>query len=78
MSQEKFLYEKLFEEFGKRNIINLPLNKEISENLNSNFELREYQKKHFKCLYIIMKNLLILNCILMLYYLTWLQVLEKL
>lgn len=48
MSQERFLYEKLFEEFGKRTILDLPIDKEIIENLNQKFPLREYQKEAFQ------------------------------
>jgi type III restriction enzyme len=48
MSSEKFLYEKLFEEFGKRTILDVQIDKEILENLNPNFPLREYQKEAFQ------------------------------
>ncbi|MCX6818436.1 MAG: DEAD/DEAH box helicase family protein [Candidatus Aenigmarchaeota archaeon] len=48
MSEDKFLYEKLFEEFGKRTILDLSINKEIIENLNPEFPLREYQKEAFQ------------------------------
>jgi len=48
MSSDKFLYEKLFEEFGKRTILDVSIDKEIFENLNPNFPLREYQKEAFQ------------------------------
>jgi type III restriction enzyme len=45
---EKFLYEKLVEEFGKRSIADIPLPKELTENLNPKFELRPYQIEAFQ------------------------------
>ncbi len=54
MTNNKFLYERLKEEFGKRVIDEINIDKEIIENLNPDFELREYQKEAFqmfKCYY---------------------------
>ena len=45
---EKFLYDKLVEEFGKRYIAEIPLPKELVENLNPKFELRPYQMAAFQ------------------------------
>lgn len=48
MPEEKYLYEKLLEEFGKRTILDIELPKEITENLTQNFELRDYQRESFQ------------------------------
>jgi len=48
MSDDKFLYQKINEELGKRNICELEIDKEIIENLNPEFDLREYQTKAFQ------------------------------
>lgn len=45
---EKFLYDKLVEEFGKRYIADISLPKELVENLNPKFELRPYQIEAFQ------------------------------
>ena len=45
---EKFLYEKLVEEFGRRYVADIPLPKELTENLNPKFELRPYQIEAFQ------------------------------
>ena len=56
MSSDKFLYEKLREEFGKRVILDLSIDKEIIENLNHRFPLREYQKEAFQMFKIYFEN----------------------
>jgi len=48
MIGDKFLYAKLYEEFGKRFIFDLTIDKEVIENLNSEFPLRDYQKEAFQ------------------------------
>lgn len=45
---EKFLYDKLFEEFGRRYIESIEVPKSITENLNRRFELRPYQTEAFQ------------------------------
>jgi len=45
---DKFLYETLVEEFGKRYISDISLPKELTENLNPKFELRPYQVEAFQ------------------------------
>ena len=44
---EKFLYDLILEEFGKRTIQNTEIPTYLTDNLNSAFELREYQKEAF-------------------------------
>ncbi len=44
---EKFLYDLILEEFGKRTIQNTEIPKYLTDNLNPVFELREYQKEAF-------------------------------
>ena len=44
---EKFLYDLILEEFGKRTIQNTEIPKSLTDNLNPTFELREYQKEAF-------------------------------
>ena len=44
---EKFLYDLILEEFGKRTIHNTEIPKYLTDNLNATFELREYQKEAF-------------------------------
>ncbi|MBN1327892.1 MAG: DEAD/DEAH box helicase family protein [Candidatus Heimdallarchaeota archaeon] len=54
MNSDKFLYEKLVEEFGRRYISELTIDNEIKENLNPEFPLRDYQTEAlqmFKCYY---------------------------
>lgn len=48
MSSDKFLFERLYEEFGRRFILDQSIDKEIVENLNSGFPLRDYQIEAFK------------------------------
>lgn len=45
---EKFLYDKLFEEFGRRHIKDIEVPKAITGNLNQMFELRPYQTEAFQ------------------------------
>lgn len=45
--QNKFLYDLVLEEFGKRTIQSTEIPKSLTENLNPAFELREYQKEAF-------------------------------
>ena len=45
---EDWLYEDIEREIGRRNIEDIEIPKEIVENINQNFELREYQKKAFQ------------------------------
>lgn len=45
---EKFLYDKIVEEFGKRDIAEIQLPKELVENLTPKFELRPYQIEAFQ------------------------------
>ena len=44
---EKFLYDLILEEFGKRTIQNTEIPNYLTDNLNPTFELREYQKEAF-------------------------------
>ena len=44
---EKFLYDLILEEFGRREIQNTEIPKYLTDNLNPEFELREYQKEAF-------------------------------
>ncbi len=44
---EKFLYDLILEEFGKRTIQNTEIPTYLTDNLNPTFELREYQKEAF-------------------------------
>lgn len=44
----KYLYEKLFEEIGRRSIKEITIPKYVIDNLNPTFELREYQKETFQ------------------------------
>ena len=44
---EKFLYDLILEEFGKRTLQNTEIPKHLTDNLNPTFELREYQKEAF-------------------------------
>jgi type III restriction enzyme len=48
MERNKFLYQKLLEEFGRREIKNVLLPPIVKENLNPNFPLRSYQEEAFK------------------------------
>lgn len=48
MSEDKFLYQKINEELGKRTIERFEIDKEIMENLNPKFALRNYQTKAFQ------------------------------
>ena len=43
-----YLYDKLLQEFGKRNIQEIQIPKFISENINPDFELRPYQEEAFQ------------------------------
>lgn len=45
---EKYLYEKLVEEFGRRYLSEIAVSASIKENLNSKFELRPYQIDTFQ------------------------------
>lgn len=45
---EKYLYERLVEEFGKRTIAQTEIPSSLKENLNRNFELRSYQIEAFQ------------------------------
>ena len=45
--QNKFLYDLILEEFGKRTIQNTEIPQPLTDNLNPTFELREYQKEAF-------------------------------
>ena len=44
---EKFLYDLILEEFGRREIQNSEIPKYLTDNLNPTFELREYQRETF-------------------------------
>ena len=44
---EKFLYDLILEEFGRREIQNTEIPKYLTDNLNPTFELREYQQEAF-------------------------------
>ncbi|RKU17178.1 type III deoxyribonuclease [Candidatus Poribacteria bacterium] len=44
---EKFLYDLILEEFGKRTIQNTEIPTYLTDNLNPTFEYREYQKEAF-------------------------------
>ena len=44
---EKFLYETILEEFGRRTIQNTEIPDYLKDNLNSKFELRPYQEEAF-------------------------------
>ena len=44
---EKFLYERTLEEFGRREIENTEIPSYLTDNLNSVFPLRPYQKEAF-------------------------------
>ena len=44
---EKFLYDLILEEFGRREIRNTEIPTYLTDNLNPAFELREYQKEAF-------------------------------
>lgn len=51
---EKYLYEKLVEEFGRRSLAEIPIPACLKENLNPKYELRPYQIntfQHFICYY---------------------------
>lgn len=48
MEKNKFLHEKLLEEFGRREIKSTLFPKIIKENLNPDFPLRPYQEEAFK------------------------------
>jgi type III restriction enzyme len=45
---EKYLYERLVEEFGKRTIAQTEIPSSLKDNLNRNFELRSYQIEAFQ------------------------------
>jgi len=45
---DKYLHEKLVEEFGRRSLADIKLPTSLKENLNSNFELRPYQIDAFQ------------------------------
>ena len=45
---EKYLYERLVEEFGKRTIAQTEIPASLKDNLNRNFELRSYQIEAFQ------------------------------
>lgn len=45
--QNKFLYDLVLEEFGKRTIQSTEIPQSLTDNLNPTFELREYQKEAF-------------------------------
>ena len=47
MISEKFLYDLILEEFGRREIQNTEIPTYLTDNLNPTFELREYQKEAF-------------------------------
>ncbi len=44
---EKFLYDLILEQFGRREIQNTEIPTYLTDNLNPTFELREYQKEAF-------------------------------
>ena len=44
---DKFLYDTILEEFGRRTILNTEIPAYLSDNLNPAFELRPYQKEAF-------------------------------
>ena len=52
----KFLYDFILEEFGKRTIQNTEIPKHLTDNLNPDFELREYQKEAFARFFLCFEN----------------------
>ncbi len=53
---EKFLYERILEEFGKRTIQNTEIPSCLTDNLNPEFELRDYQKEAFVRFFLCLEN----------------------
>ena len=47
MMPDKFLYDTILEEFGRRTILNTEIPAYLSDNLNPQFELRPYQEEAF-------------------------------
>lgn len=45
---EKYLYDEIVEEFGRRYLTEIPIPNSIADNLNKNFELRPYQEEAFQ------------------------------
>ena len=56
MMSEKFLYDLILEEFGRRGIQNTEIPKYLTDNLNPEFELREYQKEAFVRFFLCYEN----------------------
>jgi len=59
---EKYLYERLVEEFGKRTIAQTEISSSLKDNLNRNFELRSYQIEAFQRFICYYKNDLDWEC----------------
>ena len=53
---DKFLYDTLLEEFGRRTILNTEIPAYLSDNLNPAFELRPYQKEAFARFFLSFEN----------------------
>ena len=53
---EKFLYETVLEEFGRRTIQNIEIPDYLKDNLNPTFELRPYQKEAFARFFLCFEN----------------------
>ena len=53
---EKFLYETILEEFGRRTIQNTEIPDHLKDNLNPKFELRPYQEEAFARFFLCFEN----------------------
>jgi len=53
---EKFLYEKVLEEFGRRTIQDTEIPTYLTDNLNPTFELRRYQEEAFTHFFLCFEN----------------------
>ena len=53
---ERFLYETILEEFGRRTIQNTEIPDHLKDNLNPKFELRPYQEEAFARFFLCFEN----------------------